>query len=221
MKTTRELADLFLSFILLSTSIMFFSCDSQKVKYFVDEETKAYCYFENGMSYMFKDSVTGEINKLTIDANWVNPKQTRFGEQEISTDVYWDDEIAAGYRLYARQIGYDQDPTLSFVKFSPNNNSGYVWLSAVVYNSDTANLMNEGHLTETLTSLQVENNTYYDVKKFELEDWYYRDSTISFSDSICGIGTSYWARNVGLVRFEFYNDSITIVKNLISYEIPE
>ena len=47
--------------VLLISIVVLTSCDTQRIKIFIDDDTKAYCYFENGASYIYKDSITGDI----------------------------------------------------------------------------------------------------------------------------------------------------------------
>jgi hypothetical protein len=70
-----------------------------------------------------------------------------------------------------------------------------------------------GDLYEIYSYYQIENIDFYDVKKFKF--------TYTDDDFNSGYAFSYWAKNVGLIKYELYNENDSILSNinLIEYEI--
>jgi len=191
--------------VLLITIVVLASCDRQRVYIFIDDETKAYCYFENGRSYIYKDSITGDIDSIKISSDWYDPKTTRDGKEELSSDVTnWEGSPIGKY-----YIEYEGD--IIFTRFS----AGDLFFIPPYYHSLGVNVDYHGAggvLKEIYPSFQVGSNTYYAVKKFKSYTYVYPDNMYTYS---------YWARHVGLIKHEIYDSTNNLVSNinLVKYEI--
>jgi hypothetical protein len=206
----KKLIELLVVVIIIVSSIMILiSCDSQKIKYYIDEETLSYCYFENGISYIFMDSITEIRDTLVISSNWYIPEKTRQGteyrEAEI-TSKNGQSKGSLGISAITKESGdgaladfYIEESQLNF-KYS------------ILYHSfDTSVEVEHLTLIDSYSYYQNGNYNYYDVKKF-------KRSTSNVSEYTY----AYWAKNVGLIRLENYlNDTVINNINLVSYEISD
>ena len=200
--------------ILFIISIITFSCDTFKLKHFVDEETKSYCYFENGIKWVFFDSVTGVVDTLNLDENWnvstkgspTQPGQVIHSMSATGIDIDVDNSVI---RIECVPLDpHDSSAeSYSWAEFKGND-----WDFSAFYISNNNVITNSMvdinfELLETFSTYQLEENIYYDVKKIK-----FGNSNYSYA---------YWAKNVGLIKFERYiEDSIVNNIHLKSYEIP-
>lgn len=191
--------------VLLITIVVLASCDTQRIKIFIDDETKAYCYFENGASYIYKDSITGDIDSIKISSDWISPKATRHGTEELSSEVTsWN-----GSPIGKCVIEYEGDIIMTSLSV------GDLFFIQPLYHSLGINVdcpSAGGVLTEIYPTFQIRSNNYYEVKKFKSNTYVYADNMYTYS---------YWARHVGLIKHEIYDSTNNLVFNinLIEYEI--
>lgn len=219
MKTLKKEANLLSFIILFIISTITFSCDSFKLEHFVDDETKSYCYFENGIQYVYFDSVSGIVDSIYLNDKWDisdmgEPKHP--GQIISSSSLGVVDEETAYMWISCEPIG---DPfnepieSYSWAVFSAEN-----WNGQAYYSSQNSGCGYDSTLLqETILEYQLGEIVYQDVKKFYREITN-RDSLGFFKEYFY----SYWAKDVGLIKFVYYtkNDSILTNFNLISYEKP-
>lgn len=203
---TKFLLKITPTIVLLITIVVLASCDRQRVYNFIDDETKAYCYFENGASYIYKDSITGDVDSVKISNDWYSPKTTRDGKEELSSDVTnWEGSSIGKY-----YIEYEAGDII-MTKFS----AGDLFFISPLYHSLDINvdyLGAGGVLKEIYPSFQVGSNTYSEVKKFKSNTYVLAENMYTYS---------YWARHVGLIKHEIYDSTNNLVSNinLVKYEI--
>lgn len=197
-------------FILLTINmllILLTSCDDPEIEHYIDEETKSYCYFENGASYIYQDSISGTIDSIKISSNWQRPIYAEDECEAYETDITdWNGQIIGKYLIEISMLSdFPSSANLSF--------SNSIIITQTIYNSRDMGIEENpgssiGELCNIYSYYQIENNDFYDVKKF-----------ISYFNS--GYTYSYWAKNIGLVKYEKYdeNDSLLSNINLIEYEI--
>ena len=199
--------------ILFLLSIITFSCDSYKLKHFVDEETKSYCYFENGINYVYLDSITEVIDTLYLNEKWdITTKGTpKIGGQIISSSSVTEIDVENSFMRIACETTDPFDSSAesySWAEFKGDN-----WDFSAFYLSNNNDIPMYYYdinleILETFTTYQLEDNTFYDVKKVKSEN-----TTLS------EYSYSYWAKNVGLIKYERYEeDSLVNNITLISYE---
>lgn len=184
--------------VLLISIVVLTSCDTQRIKIFIDDDTKAYCYFENGASYIYKDSITGDIDSIKISSDWHSPKTTRHGTEELLSDVTcWN-----GNPIGKCVIEYEGD--IIITKLSVDN----LFFIQPLYHSLGINVdcpNAGGVLTKIYPTFQIRDNTYYEVKKFKSNTYVNADNMYTYS---------YWARHVGLIKHEIYDSTNDIVFNI-------
>jgi hypothetical protein len=197
-------------FILLTINmllILLTSCDDPEIEHYIDEETKSYCYFENGAYYIYQDSISGTIDSIKISSNWQRPIYAEDECEAYETDITdWNGQIIGKYLIEISMLSdFPSSANLSF--------SNSIIITQTIYNSRDMGIEENpgssiGVLCDIYSHYQIENNDFYDIKKFKTQ-----------SNSNCYY--SYWAKNVGLIRYEAYdlNDSLFKTINLVEYEI--
>lgn len=209
MKTKLQVLTILTSSVLLNLFLILPSCGDPEIVYYIDKETKSYCYFENGASYIYKDSVTGKIDSLKTSKNWHFSRSLHYATQEIKTAFLdWNDDDTGDIsnNWNARKKGDIFIATtiegVSYAHYSINSDI------YATYCSVTESALGIEQIV-IIPDLQIGNNIYYNVKKFYAisnnSEYYY----------------FYWAKNVGLIRYEAYdiNDSLLKNINLVEYEI--
>ena len=183
------------------------SCGDPEIEYFIDEETKSYCYFENGASYIYKDSISGTIDSIKISSNWHRPNYANDYYEAYITDITDWNELVIGTATVEVTM-FPDFPSFGYINFSNT-----IIITRSVFNSRDIGIEENpgssiGVLCDIYSHYQIGNNDFYDIKKFKIQ-----------SNSNCYY--SYWAKNVGLIRYEAYdlNDSLFKTINLIEYEI--
>lgn len=219
MKTSKKEANLLSFAILLIISTITFSCDSFKLEHFVDDETKSYCYFENGIQYVYFDSVSGIVDTVYLNEKWdISTKgEPSHPGQIISSSSVGIDEETASMWISCEPIG---DPfsepieSYSWAIFLARN-----WNVAAYYSSQYSGCGTDStFFQELIPEYQLGDIVYQDVKKFYREITH-RDSLGYFKECFY----FYWAKDVGLIKLLQYsrNDSIQTNINLIGYEISD
>jgi maltodextrin utilization protein YvdJ len=113
-----------ISLILLGISMSFISCDSWPLKDFIDEETKSYCYFENGISYTYKDSVSETLEDITINDDWYISEQGDYHHagQIMYTNIMKNNEAIGVIMIEAIKFkSHCSDEDISFSKTDVTN----------------------------------------------------------------------------------------------------
>lgn len=213
MKTKLQVLTILTSSVLLNLFLILPSCGDPEIEYYIDEETKSYCYFENGASYIYKDSVTGIIDSIKLTSDWYRPFYVEDICEAYATDITnWNGEVIGECKIEV--VNLSDFPSCACFNFSNSN-----IIKHSIYNSCNMEVGENqyigviGDLYETYSSFPIENIEYYDVKKFKFT---YTDDEFN-----SGYAFSYWAKSVGLIRYEAYdiNDSLLKNINLIEYEI--
>jgi len=163
---TKNYSITLLLILLLNLYVILPSCGDPKIDYYVDEETKSYCYFENGASYIYKDSVTENIDSLKISKNWYFSRSHHYATEEITTAFLdWNDDDTGDVsnNWNARKKGE------IFIRATIE---GISYAHYSIYPDTYATYCTE---TESglgieqisiIPDLQIGNNIYHDVKKF-------------------------------------------------------
>ncbi|MDD4110701.1 MAG: hypothetical protein PHS54_04025 [Clostridia bacterium] len=207
MKINNYTTTILLVVLALCLFLVLPSCGDPEIEYFIDEETKSYCYFENGASYIYKDSISGTIDSIKISSNWHRPNYANDYYETYITDITDWNELVIGTATVEVTM-FPDFPSFGYINFSNT-----IIITRAVFNSRDIGIEENsgssiGVLCDIYSHYQIENNDFYDIKKFKTQ-----------SNSNCYY--SYWAKNVGLIRYEAYdlNDSLFKTINLIEYEI--
>jgi hypothetical protein len=222
--------------------LLFVGCDTNPDPLKIDEESKAYCLFNEGTFWVYEDSATSQRDSVVVVSNpskiWSRNKNHEGYEMKLHT--YTQEDTLENYLLvmpeYLNWPEHNPSFTCGFFSFPYLYGSNpFDWLSpkpfmqAVHFEGDPINF--EGGGFETYRDPAYSSNVF-DIEREVYHISYSQDNhnyfevivtsltqKLIFQDSINANTKSYWAKNIGLIRFEAETDSMHIVTKLVNYNI--
>ena len=195
--------------ILLVFSGLFYGCEYPVGEIRIDQETKDYCLFEQGSCWIYQDSTSVTIDSVVID----KPISYSFSRSD------WNGAKCEQYSSNISYASHDSSTSIHVILTtgfadSESQKPGVLILDFVdnpIYHNgevgETVPLYQDIILLERTTNYSINNVNYSNVKIFERN--YYEKKKIY-----------YWAKHVGLIREEIYeNDTLISVRNLIRYNV--
>jgi len=173
-------------------------------KNLLDQESKDYCLFGERSYWIYQDSVTSVIDSLIIEHS-VEYQYITVSE-EYNFHRTWEE-----YRT--RISSYSIDSTYNFWAILSSENGGSSFRSSFAdYHNGSFGETSMGvcALIKKINSITIDDNTFKDVKIFELNYYVYRPQYKRYKEIY------YWAKHIGLIRKEKYEDNDDYIYNLIS-----
>ena len=164
----------------------------------IDKETKDYCLFGEESYWLYQDSATLKIDSVVID----NPISHKFLLEEAESCDYSTEIFAIKGSFFS------YDSTFFFhVRLLPSS-------TAVLSDDGFITYYHNGQIGEGFgTKLKEKRNNYLingivfnNIKIFEYYHLGHKE-------------IYYWAKHVGLIRMEIYENDTVIVRNLIKYNV--
>ncbi len=237
---------LLISLLIVAMCIMaFMGCDHGIFATFKpNEELFEYTCYDKGSCWVYEDSATHKIDSLLVITKPVKTVTNADYGSDITTKTFsfqyvYTSEIADvidtftfcptvhGYLLYT-DLGWN--PEWYYTYPFPYNNKGknfrgsymlgYINMPSPIDDSEGKNYCITNAMPwcdKYYQSYVVGTNKYYDVKRIvtisNARDELYTGR--SHFDSI----VSYWARNIGVVRWEVYDSTSSSIMNLVRYDV--
>jgi len=178
----------------------------------IDQETKDYCVFKEGGYWIYQDSVMNGIDSVVLIESlheYVDEPGVIWGRRNMVETYknkychYFEDtSIILKYNLHVHfgRGGYNIENEFPIIAFNSDI------LYRILY------IFFEGNIQYSIIEYWIEENIFYDVRVFE----YY--PTIARK-----LHKTYWAKNIGLIRYEIYNSENEIINtyNLIRYKVEQ
>ena len=171
-------------------------------------EEKEYCVFKEGSYWIYQDSITNNMDSVAL-------MQSLLEIREINGELKFREVI----EFYTGEYCHYLSDTSIFLPYElQGGTSGGLFV--IAFNSGIKDAEKNMILSvpfdpggNFLFSYNIGENTFYDVRIFTK-----KNAIRDFPDySIKG----YWAKNIGLIRYEIYNSDNKILNayNLIKYNI--
>jgi hypothetical protein len=230
---------------LLLFILIIYGCDTNPDPLTIDEESKAYCLFDEGTYWVYEDSATQRRDSVVVVSNpdkiWSQFHNHEGYEMKLHT--YTPTDTLESYLIvmpgYLNWPEHDPSFTCGFFSipyiygsnpFQDIYNNPYYFMQSVHFEGDINNNLEKSNFA-TYRDPAFRSNDF-DLRR---EEYYaiYSQYNIDYpevivtsltqdipSEDIISIKTlSYWAKNIGLIRFEAVTDSINIVTKLVNYNI--
>ena len=191
--------------------LTFSGCDSWRAKVVqIDQESKDYCLFGEGSYWVYQDSVTNNTDSVLLLQSLLECKEEG-GE--------WGHNFIIEY-YYANYCHYLSDTSIS-VSYRLDPSRVYFFL-VIVFSSEVQNIEKntilipyERFTDYYLSSYNIGENIFNNVKIFIEKNIIIGGYLSNYSIK------SYWAKHIGLIRYEIYNSDNEILNtyNLIRYNV--
>ena len=208
---------------LLLLAGLFYSCDLifKSHDVLIDQETKDYCLFGKDSYWIYQDSATLKTNNIVLETPTVHEfisfggGDNCYNGETFSTNIssYLQDSIFS-FRVILTATFANPDIVRPCVLLLQSENSPR-WAGEPYYSNGeidefffNANNIDVNNMTlfDKKDSASINGVTYSNVKIFEFN--YLEKKRIY-----------YWAKYIGLIREEIYENDNVIVKNLIRYNV--
>ena len=193
---------------ILLAGVLLTTCDKSIGEIRIDQESKDYCLFAEDSYWIYQDSTTLAIDSVVID----NPIGYRFSRSSgngykcetyfIHTSSYFQNNILS-FESRLTTSHADPDILKPCLLFGEN---GISYRNGEIGENFPHSRANTIILVEKKNNYSINGVSYSNVKVFEY--------------NYLGIKRIYyWAKYVGLIREEIYENDSVIVKNLVKYHV--
>jgi hypothetical protein len=236
--------NVFISLLVVAMSVMFISCDRGPFSVFKpNEELFEYTCYDKGSYWVYEDSATNEIDSLVVLSKPVKVSdENAYGGYHSRVVTfkfqYAYSNISTGFvDTFSFSPNVHSDLLFAGLGWHPEwfytnpchyiNNRGehplgshilaYINMPSPIDNTDGESLCKTNGLPwyrKYYQSYIIGENKYYDVKRIVAIETYKYAYKYDF-DSI----VTYWAKNIGVIRCEYYDSTSSSIMNLIKYDV--
>ncbi len=226
--------------------LLFVGCDTNPDPLKIDEGSKAYCLFNEGTFWVYEDSVTSQRDSVVVVSNPVKiwSRNQNHEGYEMKLHTYTQTDTLESFLIIMPMYidgSSEHDSSFTYAYYSVpyllnSNPFEYVYY-------DMGNFFRAGYLggniqieceyfiysfyrdpcfsiNSRIVSIRLLNsfNNYQGINTSNV-NLIGLDQYFSVEDSVKHETKSYWAKNIGLIRFEAETDSMHIVTKLVNYNI--
>ena len=180
-------------------------CFEHKTEYFyLDQEVKDYYVFKEGCYWIYQDSATNSTDSVVLKqvAHDFEKRRNNFGNIMYLYETYKNNYHHYLYDtsvVFTHSVAFDRP-----VRVDP--------FQMIAFSFENSNIV-----TNRIFGIPFKNIKYSLIEYSILEN--------TFNNVMVGGDTvkSYWAKNIGLIRYEIYSSDTTILNtyNLIKYNVSQ
>lgn len=207
MRKMRLFYKILLNAIFIVSACLFYGCS--KDYDYIDQVVKDYCIFEKGSYWIYQDSITKGVDSVLLRQSLLECREV-YVEWGRHLDEFYESEYGH-YLSDTSIICYSLlDPHRVYHYRIIGFNSGM----QDVEKNPILHISFIDFIIPDLDSYSIEKNVFNNVK-ITLEKNIFNDFTSNYSTKC------YWAKDIGLIRYEIYNANNEILNtyNLIRYNV--